>query len=402
MARPNILIYRTQSEGIGKLLNCLALARSLSRQYHPVVLNNGALPPGIDAPDGVDVVQLPAWEHAPGTGVVGIWDAQEHRRAVAERRDFLLQMYADLNPEILLIDTFPFGDHNAGDELLPLLEKTRSSSGPSPRVVCCVLDVQNGPDSNLQNRDDETARLLERFYDMVLAHTDPSFSRLEEYFQPKNTLSTPVYHTGFLLPGQNSFVVGGARENSLLVSAGGGATGGPLFRAAIDSHRLLWDAEQLPMTIVTGPMLSRKEWSELRRLGTGMQGLTIKRSVPNLGSEMSKVRYSVSQCGYSAATEAVASGVSALFVPSGGRRNAEQTDRAHRLAHWGVGRLLIQEHLNAVSLANEIIQLVRFTPRETSFSTAGLATTTALLEREYVGYTDHEQPLAAGLGLTGW
>ena len=401
MARPDILIYLTHSEGIGKLLNCLALARSLSRQFHPVVLNNGPLPPGIDAPDGVDVVQLPAWEHAPGTGAEGIWDAQEHRRAIAERSEFLLQVYADLKPEILLVDTFPFGDINAGDELLPLLEKIRSSSGSSPRAVCCVLDIQKGASSNSQNRDDNTAMLLERFYDLVLVHTDPSFVRLEEYFQPKNTLSIPVYHTGFLLPGQNSFVASGARESRLLVSAGGGATGGPLFRAAIDAHRLLWDAEHLPMTIVTGPLLSRKEWSDLRRLGREMQGVTIMRSVPNLGSEMSKVRYSVSQCGYSAATEAVASGVSALFVPSGGRRNAEQTDRAHRLAHWGVGRLLIQEHLNAVSLANEIIQLVRFEPRETSFSTAGLANTTTLLDRAYVGSTDHDQPFAAGLGLMG-
>ena len=88
-------------------------------------------------------------------------------------------------------------------------------------------------------------------------------------------------------------------------------------------------------------------------------------------------------------------------MPTGGRRNAEQTNRAHRLAHWGVGRLLIQEHLNAVSLANEIIQLVRFEPRETSFSTAGLANTTTLLDRAYVGSTDHDQPFAAGLGLMG-
>ena len=113
---------------------------------------------------------------------------------------------------------------------------------------------------------------------------------------------------------------------------------------------------------------------------------------------MSKVRCSVSQCGYGAATEAVASGVSALFVPSSGRRNSEQTDRARRLSHWGAGRLLVQDHLNAVSLANEILQLVRFTPRETSFSMSGLANSVALIERLSFVETGYSAAHVAGQG----
>ncbi len=114
---------------------------------------------------------------------------------------------------------------------------------------------------------------------------------------------------------------------------------------------------------------------------------------------MSKVRWSVSQCGYGAAAEAVASGVSALFVPSAGRRNAAQSDRARRLAHWGVGRLLVPDHLNGVSLANEILQLVRFTPRETSFSMAGLANSVSLLDRISIGETDYSSAHAVGRGV---
>jgi predicted glycosyltransferase len=224
---------------------------------------------------------------------------------------------------------------------------------------------------------------------------------LEEYFQPSNALSTPVFHTGFLLPGKYSRPANASRESRLLVSAGGGATGGALYRAAIESHRLLWDAERLPMTIITGPNLPEKEWLELHWLTRDLRAVTIKRSVPNLGAEMSKVRWSVSQCGYGAATEAVASGVAALFVPSSGRRNSEQTDRARRLAHWGAGRLLVQDHLNAVSMANEILQLVRFTPRETGFSMSGLANSVALLERLSVAETGFSAAHVAGQGSIG-
>ena len=398
MGKPAILIYRLHSEGIGKLLYCLALAKSLRDRFRPVVINCCAMPESVEAPDGVEVLALPACEHAQRASMVNIRGEQKRLPENSERWNFLLQKAADLKPEMLLIDTYPLGDSNAEDELLPLLEQIRNSSAGSTRVICCVQDIPSRVSSYSQKRDDKTARLLEKYFDMVLVHTDPSFARLEEYFQPRNTLSTPVYHTGFLLPGQISRIASGARENRLLVSAGGGATGGPLFRAAIESHRLLWDAEKLPMTIITGPKLPEKEWLRLHWLSRDLRAVTIKRSVPNLGLEMSKVRCSVSQCGYGAATEAVASGVSALFVPSSGRRNSEQTDRARRLSHWGAGRLLVQDHLNAVSLANEILQLVRFTPRETSFSMSGLANSVALIERLSFVETGYSAAHVAGQG----
>ena len=120
MGKPVIQIYRQHSEGIGKLLQCLALARSLSRQYHPVVLNNGALPSGIEAPEGVDVVQMPACNHNPGSNVViTIQNIRDRQCAVAERGEFILQQYIDLNPTVLLIDTFPCGETSQGEELMP-------------------------------------------------------------------------------------------------------------------------------------------------------------------------------------------------------------------------------------------------------------------------------------------
>ena len=381
MVKPVILIYRQHSEGIGKLLQCLALARSLSRQYHPVVLNNGALPSGIEAPDGVDVVQMPACNHKPGANVVSVQNIRDRQQAVAERGEFILQQYIDLNPAVLMIDTFPFGDSSLGDELMPLLERAKNHSATPPNIICCLQDIQRSTGSNSHKRDDKTARLLERYFDLVLVHTDPVFARLEEFFQPKNTLSTAVHYTGFLLPGQNSGAVAAHREKRLLISAGGGTTGGPLFRAAVEAHRLLWAATQLPMTIITGPLVTKNEWMDMQWHSRGSQALTIKRSVPNLGAEMRKVHWSVSQCGYGAATEAIDSRVSALFVPSSGNRSLEQTDRAHRLAHWGAGRLLVQDHLNGVSLANEIMQLTRFSPRETGFSMSGLSSTIRLVNR---------------------
>jgi len=396
MGKPALMIYRQHSEGIGKLLQCLALARSLSRQFRPIVLTNDALPDGIEAPDGVEVVKMPAHSQSSDADVVRIQDAQERESNVAERREFILQQYTEHNPAVLMFDTFPFGDSGLADELMPLLEQAKSHSAIPPHIICCLQDIQHFAGSNPQQRDDETARLLEQFFDLVLVHTDPVFARLEEFFQPKNTLSTPIQYTGFLLPGQMSGRLTGAREKRVLVSAGGGETGAPLFRAAVEAHRLLWEASRLPMTIITGPLATKKVQADIQRLSSDSRSLTIKRSVPSLAAEMRKVHWSVSQCGYGTATEAVASMVSPLFVPSGGGRVLEQTDRAHRLAHWGVGRLLVQDHLNGVSLANEIMQLAHFVPRETGFSMAGLTSTKMYINRLIGASVAKSTPHTAG------
>jgi predicted glycosyltransferase len=324
---------------------------------------------------------MPVNNHLSDADVVRIQDTQERQNNVAERREFILQQYAEHNPAVLMFDTFPFGDSGLAEELMPLLEQAKSHSAIPPHIICCLQDIQNFAGSNPQQRDDRTASLLEKFFDLVLVHTDPVFARLEEFFQPKNTLSTPVQYTGFLLPGPTSGAPTGVRKKRVLVSAGGGETGAPLFRAAVEAHHLLWDASRLPMTIITGPLATKKVRADIQMLSSDSRSLTIKQSVPNLGAEMRKVQWSVSQCGYGTATEAIASMVSPLFVPSGGRRILEQTDRAQRLAHWGVGRLLVQDHLNGVSLANEIMQLAHFVPRETGFSMAGLTSTKMYINR---------------------
>lgn len=396
MGKPVLLMYHQKTEGIGKLLQCLMLCRSLRQQFHPVVLNSGPLPEGIEVPDGVEVTQMPGCSHLHEAGFNSIQQALNCECSMADRRQFILQELTDLNPAVLMIDTFPFGDASLVDELISLLKQARNRSGGSPYVVCCLQDIQRYAGFNPQKRDDRTAELLEDYFDMVLVHTDPVFARLEEFFQPRNTLSIPVHYTGFLVPGQNIAAVAGVREKRLLVSAGGGATGRPLFHAALEAQRLLWEAQRLPMTIVTGPLVTRKEWAEMQLLSEKSHALTIKRSVPNMGAEMRKVHWSISQCGYGTATETIASGVAALFVPSRGSRNLEQMDRARRLAHWGVGRLLVHEHLNGASLANEIVQLVRFMPQETGFSMAGLACTVSLINKLVLGSNAHMAPQVVG------
>lgn len=63
----------------------------------------------------------------------------------------------------------------------------------------------------------------------------------------------------------------------------------------------------------------------------------------------------------------------------------EQITRAQRLVYWGAGRLLMPQHLNGASLANEILQLTKFESREIIFDFDGAAKTAELISESVFG-----------------
>jgi predicted glycosyltransferase len=110
-----------------------------------------------------------------------------------------------------------------------------------------------------------------------------------------------------------------------------------------------------------------------------LPALTVKRSVPDFGAELAKVRWAVCHCGYNTAFDVIASKVSALLVPGGNSHESEQLDRAQRLVHWGVARMLMPHHLNGASVASGIHQLIKFKPAETNFNLDGAEITANLV-----------------------
>jgi predicted glycosyltransferase len=96
-------------------------------------------------------------------------------------------------------------------------------------------------------------------------------------------------------------------------------------------------------------------------------------------------RWSVNQCGYNVAVDIIETGTPALFVPCPDGHRLEQITRAQRLVYWGAGRLLMPQHLNGASLANDIHQLTKFKSREISFDSGGAAKTADLISEMVFG-----------------
>jgi len=139
---------------------------------------------------------------------------------------------------VVLVELFPFGRKKFAAELLPLLEAARS---PEKRalVVCSLRDMLVRQRSNQQQHDDRAATVANEFFDLILVHSDPSFARFEESFVSRVPLEVPLEYTGFVVPRSVPSTPLESRRNRIVVSAGGGMVGEPLFRAAIEAHDLL-------------------------------------------------------------------------------------------------------------------------------------------------------------------
>ena len=379
MTKKNALMYCCCSEKhTGHLIRAMELARELSESMEVTVLLDDETPDSIDIPESVRLVYLPQLSVDPDSNVFDFDTSQKFKISIIARRDKVLEEFERLKPRLVVVDNFPFTQHRLRGEVLPLIERARNGVFGESLVVCTTDGIMVDDSSQGENRADLTASLLDKYFDVVLVQTDPVFARLEEFFQPKNAIHTPLYHTGFVIPKalQNPW-----RGDTILVSAGDGLYGGVLYRAAIDAHRVLWPLAARPMKIVAGTRYPDDEWLELKACADQVDGLEVTRSVADLRREMAGARCSISQCGYNTALSAIGSQTPSLFIPCQDSQRQEQLVRAQRLVYWGAGRLLMPHHLNCASLTNEISQLLQFEPRKICFDMNGVASAVNVIER---------------------
>jgi len=358
------------------------VAGRLSDTFDVTVLLGDVETIDIDVPENVELVLLPALGIDLDSNVIDIGRSQELRERLVTRRDIMLRVFERLKPRVVAIENFPFKQHALRGEILPLVERARNGIYGDSLVVCMTDGILTNCAQDDGSRADKAAALLDKYFDLVVVHSDPVFARLEEFFQPKSVLHTQLYHTGFVARESASSRYGnGLSGSTVLVSAGDGDHGGPLYRAAIEANKILGPTLPLPMKIIAGKRLPEDEWQELMAIADGMVNLTLERTVPDLRTEMANARWSVSQCGYNTAVNTIDTRTPSLFVPCGNGQREEQIVRAQRLVYWGAGRLLMPHHLNGASLANEIQQLTRFEPRHMYFDMNGASNAAHLISQ---------------------
>jgi predicted glycosyltransferase len=342
-----VLCYVQHLLGVGHLKRAAILAEAMAASGLDVTVALGG-PSLADVPfRGARVAQLPPAGIA-GEDFSTIIDeagrpADEAWRT--SRRRALLDLSASVRPDVLVIELFPFGRRQFRFELIPLLEAIHA--GPErPRVACSVRDILVA--SKRPARDAETVETLRRYFDAVLVHGDPSLIAFGTTFSSASAIADLIRYTGYVTAPERHDPDLLDGDGEVLVSAGGGAVGGPLLFAALKARAMTPLAENV-WRLITGPNLADADFERLRAAADGR--VLVERFRQDFPARLKLAALSISQAGYNTTMDILRAGARAVVVPYETAGETEQRLRADLLAAKGLLTVLPADALSPTRLA---------------------------------------------------
>ena len=343
-----VFFYVQHLLGIGHLRRAATLARAMAAGGFDVLLVSGGAPLDGLALGGARFHQLPPLRAA-NSGLKEL--ARLDGTPVDEvfrscRRRLLLDLFNEESPDILLTEQFPFGRTQLRFELMPLIEAAQDLPS-SPWIVSSVRDVVRRTASPA--RIEEMVATFAAF-DALLIHSDPALIRLDQSFAAWDEVKARALYTGYVAdsvkpPGSFDESVG---RGEVIVSAGGGAVGAPLLRAAVAARPLTPLADRR-WRLLVGPNMPADEQAALATLAT--DGFVVEPARDDFSTLLRNAALSISQAGYNTAIETLIHADRAVLVPFGTSRETEQADRARLLAQRGLVATVPPDGLTPTALA---------------------------------------------------
>lgn len=349
--KPRLLFYCQHVLGMGHMVRSREIVKSLG-EFDVWFLNGGEPVEGFAFPPGVRLVQLPAIRS--DAGFRGI-DADE--RIQDQRREILLRLLEEVDPDVVVIEMFPFGRRKFAFELVPLLEEIRRRGGRT-KVVSSVRDILVSKRDQARH-EEQACRLLNEYFDLVLVHSDPRFQQLGETFPRAGDLRCRVEYTGFVTEAAEP------PPARVIASAGGGRIGFPLLDAAVRACREIGGAPRHELEVFTGPYLPEDEFQALAGTAAECPWIRVERYAPDFVRRLGSADLLISMAGYNTCMNILTTGVRALVLPFTGNQNEEQSIRARKLAGLGCLSILDPDGLQPEALGARIRQELRAARRGT-------------------------------------
>ncbi|MBD6616321.1 glycosyl transferase [Komarekiella sp. 'clone 1'] len=383
-----LMFYCQHILGMGHLVRSMEIVRGLTKDFQICFINGGEIIKEFEFPAGIEVINLPAiktdTEFEELQVVDDIFSLTEAKEI---RKNQLLKIFDQFQPDILMIELFPFGRRRFSFELIPLLERAKSNAS-STKVVSSLRDIVVTKQQKQVKHEEKVCNLINQYFDLLLVHGDPKFVPLEETFSRVSDLKCAVHYTGYVVQEPPMSPVLNDEEKELinsdkpliLVSVGGGRFGHELLDCVVKTAP--WLGKKLPhnIQVFTGPFMPEDKFNELQAMAKNSKNIRIGRYTPYLLSYMKKAELSISMSGYNTTMNVLTTGVRAIILPFTGNQDREQTIRAEKLSNLGIVRLLNPNDLQPDYLAFKIINYLEEQPNQINLDFAGVEKTAALLK----------------------
>jgi predicted glycosyltransferase len=336
-----VAICTDDSDGLGHVLQSLAIAKGLSRlRPRPavLVLNSSAEAARLPRPEGCDLLHLPG----PARGQARDSAVHLHRRATRKVWALPAQIahtaLTAFSPDLLVVNRHP---RELGHELEGALTSLAGST-------LCVLGLPDVLDSRVapagEWATESAAEALDTWFDAVWVYGDRRIHDVTAGLELPQRLRAAAAFTGYLT--QRTAPVAPGRPGVLLGLAGGGVEGAHVARSFIAAAALLGHRSEL----VLGAELPARERAGLHATAAGVPDLLVHDAVPDLGVLLDRAGAVICMGGYCTVCEVLGSGLPALVVPRTWP-GEEQLVRVSALAQRGRVSMVQPGSLNAEEVA---------------------------------------------------
>lgn len=349
-----ILHYTQYVFGVGHLFRSMAIDRALAPEVVDLVTGGAGVP--VPMPDNVRHHAMPALRMDERyETMLPVDEGQDLESTWLERERMLLELFHSLDPDVLLIEMFPFGRRLFARELLPLLQANRQRSKPAV-TLCSVRDilVEKKDQAKFERR---ALDWLNPWFDGLLVHSDPDLIRFERTFSRTPDIACPLWYTGYVAQGSALPDKSSARraleldpgERIVLASAGSGTITRDLLQPIMAAGILL--SRRLPhqLLMFTGPNAGQAQLEELNALSAHHPHAQVREFTSRFPDHVLACDLSISRGGYNTTMNLLACGTKGLMRPY--VHDHEQRMRLEALAELGHVGILEAEDMEPERLA---------------------------------------------------
>ncbi|MCJ2165147.1 MULTISPECIES: glycosyltransferase [unclassified Pseudodesulfovibrio] len=343
-----IVFYCQHVLGVGHMFRSLEIVKGL--ENHEVILVTGGAEVDFDPPANMTQIQLPGlMMDSKFTRFIPLEEGADVDEVLVRRLKLFKQIMAEQQPDIFMVELFPFGRKKFRFELLPILKNVRIGEYGKCRSVSSVRDILVEKD-DMKRQVERVHGYLNPNFDHVLVHSDPNLVRLDETFPGVDGIVPEVHYTGYVArkpdPLETAILADelALGEIPLVVaSVGGGHIGRDLLRGVMAASPRLFESHPHRLVMFTGPYVEEAELESLQGQAEAYEHITVKRFSKRFLAYLELARLSVSLGGYNTTMNLLATNTFGLMYPF--LQNREQNMRARRIEEKGGLKVITEDDL---------------------------------------------------------
>ncbi len=137
--RKRVLVYAQHLSGVGHYVRIHEIVRALAREHRVVLVRGGRRVPRPEHGRAFDVVELPPLQRGP-QAIEPLDRARTLEDVLAARVSGLARAAAELAPDVLVVEHYPFSKWELAREIDALIDAARAAN-PAVELVCSARDI---------------------------------------------------------------------------------------------------------------------------------------------------------------------------------------------------------------------------------------------------------------------